>query len=153
MYDLWCDCSYQWPTWRTNNPLKQQQLWKCEFEFDPNVLTLQMPVPGCPPVSHHTRVCRGPLPVRHGDAAENQLQWPRGSATRAPRRGQLHRNGDRWVRGVKRTFQLSGKIKKGLSGKRGVSPAFIISSADFLLFCNYKYIKIYIYFAHFHTPL
>jgi hypothetical protein len=54
---------------------------------------------------------------------------------------------------VKRTFQLSGKIKKGLSGKRGVIPAFIISSADFLLFCNYKYIKIYIYFAHFHTPL
>ena len=137
---------------RNNNPLKPQQLWKCEFEFDPNVLSRQMPVPGCPPVSHHTRVCSGPLPVCHGDAAENQLQWPRGASTRSPRRGQLHRNGDRWVWGVKRAFHLSGKIKKVCEGI-GES-CFYAFFSRFVYYFYYEYLKyIYIYLAHFHTPL
>lgn len=79
----------------------KQQIIKC-FTASPMPLTLfplvfQMPVPGCPSVPCHPGLCCPPLPLRHGHAAEDELQRPRGAATGAAGGGLLHRDGNRWV--------------------------------------------------------
>lgn len=78
-----------------------KSLNKC-FTASPVPLTLfppvfQMPVPGCPSVPRHSGLCCPPLPLRHGHAAEDELQRPRGAAAGAARGGLLHRDGNRWV--------------------------------------------------------
>lgn len=57
----------------------------------------QMPVPGCPSVSGHSGFCCPPLPLRHCHAPEDELQRPRGAASRSARGGLLHWDGNRWV--------------------------------------------------------
>lgn len=60
-------------------------------------LVFQVPLPGCPSVPCHPGLCCPPLPLRHGHAAEDELQRPRGAATGAAGGGLLHRDGNRWV--------------------------------------------------------
>ena len=61
---------------------------------------LQMSIPGSPSVSRHPSFRCPALPLCHCHVTEDQLQWPRGAATRPPRGGHVHRDGDRWVTGL-----------------------------------------------------
>ena len=56
---------------------------------------LQMSVPGRPLVPCHPSLCGRPLPLRHGHAAEDELQWPRGAAPGPPRWSHFHWDGNR----------------------------------------------------------
>lgn len=71
---------------------------------------LQMSVLGSPSVSCHPSFCRSALPLRHGHAAEDQLQWPRGAATSPSRGGHLHRDGNWWVTGTLEYFSIHSEF-------------------------------------------
>lgn len=56
-----------------------------------------MSIPGCPSVPCHPSFCCLALPLCHGHASENQLQWPRGAAAGSARGGLFHWDGNWWV--------------------------------------------------------